>query len=98
MAKSKVESWLEEMEREAEAPEPLGAEAAVTLVPSSEEALAVLWAPEPADVAAKTSMEEILVAQGKLDKDKLIQARSVLANSRGKKITQILREMSAAEE
>lgn len=98
MAKSKVESWLEEMEREANTPEPMGAEAAVTLVPSGEEALAVLWSPQPADTGGRTTIEEILVAQGKLEGDKLLQARSVQSTSRGKKITQILHEMAAVGE
>src|SRR5438874_1078879 len=98
MAKSKVENWLDEMEREAAEPEAMGAEAGVSLVPSGEEALSVLWAPQPADLAQRTSVEEILVANGKLDREKLLQARSVLANSRGKRITQILKEMAAASE
>ena len=81
MARSKVESWLQEMEREAAIPEPMGAEATVTLVPSGDEALAVLWAPQPSDLAQKTSVEDILVAQGKLEREKLLQARSVLVNN-----------------
>ncbi len=98
MAKSKVEAWLEEMEREAETPEPMGAEATVTLVPASEEALSVLWAPQPSDSGRHKTVEEILQAQGKLESEKLLQARTVQANSRGKKITQILHEMAAVSE
>ncbi len=98
MAKSKVESWLEEMEREANAPEPDVAEAAAALVPSGEEALSVLWSPQPAEAGQRRTVEEILVAQGKLEGEKLLQARSVQATSRGKKITQILHEMAAVSE
>jgi len=98
MAKSKVEAWLEEMEKEADTPEPMGAEASVALVPASEEALAVLWAPQPSDSGRHKTIEEILQAHGKLDNDKLLQARTVQANSRGKKITQILHEMAAVSE
>ena len=98
MPKSKVESWLQEMEREASTPEDLGVEATVALVPSNEEALAVLWAPQPADTAKRTTVEDILVAQGKLDGDKLLQARSIQSTSRGKKMSQILHEMAAVSD
>ena len=74
------------------------AEAAVTLVPSGEEALAVLWSPQPSDPGPPPTVEEILVASGKLDGEKLLQARSIQATSRGKKITQILQEMAAVGE
>jgi type IV pilus assembly protein PilB len=98
MAKSKVESWLEQMEKEADVPEDVGVEATISLVPSNEEALAVLWAPQPADTAKRTTVEDVLVAQGKLDGDKLVQARSIQATSRGKKMSQILHEMAAVSE
>jgi type IV pilus assembly protein PilB len=97
MAKSKVEAWLDEMEREAAEPE-VGAEAGAALVPSGEEGLAVLWSPEPADLGGRQTVEDILVAQGKLDAEKLLQARNVQATSRGKRITQILLEMAAVGE
>lgn len=98
MAKSKVEAWLEEMERDAAVPEPSGAEAGVALMPSGEEALAVLWSPEPSESGKRKTVEEILVARGKLEGEKLLQARSILATSRGKKMTQILQEMAAVGE
>ena len=98
MSKSKVENWLDEMEREAATPEPVGAEAAVTLVPSGEEALSVLWSPEPGNTVTRRTVEEVLVSQGKLDGDKLLQARTILSNSRGKRMTQILMEMAAVGE
>jgi type IV pilus assembly protein PilB len=98
MAKSKVESWLEEMERDAAEPAPAASEAAVALVPSGEEALSVLWSPQPAAPGRRQSVEEVLVANGKLEPDKLLQAKSIQSTSRGKKITQILLEMAAASE
>ncbi|HSV16480.1 MAG TPA: GspE/PulE family protein [Tepidisphaeraceae bacterium] len=97
MAKSKVENWLEEMERESAATE-LAELPPVALVPSSEEALSVLWSPQPSDSGKRKTVEEILAAQGKLDADKLLQARTVQANSRGKKVSQILHEMAAVGE
>ncbi len=98
MAKSKVESWLDEMEREASVPEDVGVDATIALVPSNDEALSVLWAPQPADTARRTTVEDVLVAQGKLDGDKLLQARSIQSTSRGKKMSQILHEMAAVSE
>src|SRR5690242_19940950 len=97
MAKSKVENWLDEMERESAAAE-LADMPPVQLVPSSEEALSVLWSPQPSDCGKRKTVEEVLSARGKLDADKLLQARNVQANSRGKKITQILHEMAAVGE
>jgi type IV pilus assembly protein PilB len=98
MAKSKVESWLDEMEREAAVPEDVGVEATIALVPSNDEALSVLWAPQPADTARRTTVEDVLVSQGKLDGEKLLQARSIQATSRGKKMSQILHEMAAVSD
>jgi len=97
MAKSKVEAWLEEMERQAADPD-AGAEVDVALVPSGEEALGVLWSPQPCDLGRRKTVEDVLLAQGKLEGEKLLQARSVQATSRGKKITQILHEMAAVGE
>src|SRR4051794_25725571 len=98
MAKSKVESWLDEMEREANAPDPVTTAAENPLVRSSEEALSVLWTPEPAEAGHRKTVEDILVAKGKLEGEKLLQARSIQSTSRGKKITQILQEMAAVGE
>src|SRR5262245_59323337 len=98
MAKSDVEDWLEEMEREAAMPpEPAAAQAAVALVPSSDEGLSELWSPQPGHERRRT-VEEVLTAQGKLDAEKLLQARTVQTNSRGKKISQILLETGSVSE
>ena len=83
MPKSKVESWLDEMERDAAEPESRAAQTDFALLPSGEEALSVLWSPEPAALGRRQSVEEVLLANGKLEPDKLLQARSVQSTSRG---------------
>ena len=98
MAKSKVENWLDEMERETAESEMADAGPMVALVPSNEEALSVLWSPQPSDAGQRKTVEEILAASGKLDAEKLMQAQNVQVNSRGKKVTQILHEMAAVGE
>ena len=98
MAKSKVESWLEEMERDAAEPAPRAAQDDYALLPSGEDALSVLWSPQPNSQARRQTVEDVLLSLGKLEPDKLLQARSIQATSRGKKIAQILQEMAAASE
>jgi type IV pilus assembly protein PilB len=113
MAKSKVEKWLAEMEQEvaaaeaADAPQPATSVLAAPVlhpgggapVPSAgEDALAALWAPDNAAPQRRKSVEEILTAQGHLDADKLLQAKSVQSTSRGKRLSQVLLEMGAVKE
>ena len=97
MAKSNVENWLDEMEKESATPD-VAEPPQVALTRSSDECLAELWSPQPSGAGKRKTVEEVLAAQGKLDADKLLQARTVQVNSRGKKITQILQEMSAVGE
>ena len=111
MAKSKVDQLLQEMEAEAGANAPivdtatgllslgeLGGRGA-PVAPSNGDALASLWSPDPAAGAtARKTVEDVLVAMGKIDQDKLLQARNVQNTSKSKKISQILQEMGAAGE
>jgi type IV pilus assembly protein PilB len=97
MSKSKVEAWLEEMERDAAEPE-VRAEATPALVPSGDEGLAVLWTPQPVDTGSRKTVEDLLLAQGKLDGEKLLQARNIQATSRSKTMVRILQEMTAVGE
>ena len=56
-----------------------------------------IWAPTQQPCARKT-VEDLLLAQGVIDADRLGQARTVQQSARGKKIAQILLEMGAATE
>src|SRR5271170_4835274 len=114
MAKTKVDQWLDEMERGggvgAETPSaatgllPLGGSGGESVglgapvAPSNGDALAMLWAPENGGAAARKTVEDLLVAQGKLDQEKLLQARGIQATSKSKKISQILLEIGAVNE
>ena len=112
MGKSAIDRMLEEVESEAAAkPAPAGPRAASgearpasaglgAPLPASagDDALASLSAPAAASAAARKTVEDILVANGALPLDKLVEARSVQATSRGKKISQILLEMGAIKE
>jgi type IV pilus assembly protein PilB len=111
MAKSKVDQLLEEMEAEAGSNSPVVDSATGLLplagsggrgapvAPSNGDALATLWAPDPAaTLPTRKTVEDILVAMGKLDQDKLLQARTIQNTSKSKKISQILQEMGAAGE
>jgi type IV pilus assembly protein PilB len=114
MAKSKVDQWLEQMETEVAAVDvadslatgvlPAQTDFATVglgapLAPSSGDALATLWSPESAPAGApKKCVEEVLLAQGKIDHEKLLQARSIQNTSKSKKISQILQEMGAVKE
>ncbi len=77
---------------------------AVTLgapLPISEngDSLAQLWSPGPGKGAvARKTVEDILLANGKVDQEKIIQARGIQATSRSKKIGQILLEIGAVKE
>ncbi|HVS71200.1 MAG TPA: GspE/PulE family protein [Phycisphaerae bacterium] len=64
----------------------------------ADEALRALWAPAPAAPRARKTLEDLLTAKGLLDTDKLLQAKSVLTTTRGKKLSQILLEMGAVPE
>src|SRR5579884_3329353 len=117
MAKSKVDQWLDEMERDVAAGEaqaaaaatglmPLGAPAAdvpangrgAPVAPSNGDALSQIWSPQTNGTASRKTVEDLLVAQGTLDADKLLQARTVQNTSKSKKISQILLEMGAVKE
>src|SRR5579864_4401033 len=97
MAKSKVDQLLAEMEAEAGSDQPAAATATgllplgngssvglgAPLASSGGDALAALWSPDPATAPnARKTVEDILVAKGKLDQEKLLQARSVQNTSK----------------
>src|SRR4051812_3869739 len=112
MAKTKVDQWLNDLEKEAGLPSggeatglmPLDAQLPVAglgaPLPSSGngDALANLWSPAAKGSTQKRSVEDLLFAEGKIDAEKLQQAKAVHANSRGKKISQVLMEMGAVGE
>jgi len=62
----------------------------------SADAIAELWSPGAANV--RVSVEDLLLKEGAIDAAMLRQARQVQANSRGKKISQILLEMGHVKE
>src|SRR5437016_5851208 len=109
MAKNKLDQWLTEMEQEVAVGESGGASSAVIgggkslhpglgapIASGGEDAMAALWS--PASTPQRKTVEDILLASGALDPDKLGQARNVQATSRGKKISQVLLEMGAVKE
>jgi len=113
MAKSKVDQWLSEMERDKNVPTaqalaadliplPVNASVAGLGAPlnssGGEDALAALWAPSATAAQQRKTVEDLLIEQGKLERETLLQARAVQNTSRGKKITQILLEMGSVKE
>ncbi len=103
MAKSQVDKLLEQMDDGVVAPtlEPhtISRDSAAASPPSNTVAgsFPPLWTPQKAPAHRKT-MEDILVSRGLVEPEKIIQARSVQATSRGKRMGQILLEMGAAKE
>jgi type IV pilus assembly protein PilB len=65
---------------------------------TGEESLAQLWSPPQGTAPVRRSIEDLLIEQGKMAMEVLLQARSVQSTSRGKRITQILLEMGAVKE
>jgi type IV pilus assembly protein PilB len=63
----------------------------------NDDALATLWTPA-AQATQRKTVEDLLLEQGILDAEKVLQAKSVQATSRGKKLSQILLEMGAVKE
>lgn len=64
---------------------------------NNDDALAALWTPD-AQASQRKTVEDLLVEQGTVDAEKILQAKSVQATSRGKKLSQILLEMGAVKE
>lgn len=65
---------------------------------SGEDALAALWAPSATASQRRLTVEDLLLEQGKVEREALQQARTVQTTVRGKKIQQILLEMGAVSE
>ncbi len=69
------------------------------LAPSANgDALAALWTPKTSTAAPRKTVEDLLIAAGKLDAEKLLQAKGVQSTSRSKKLSHILMEMGAVSE
>jgi type IV pilus assembly protein PilB len=108
MAKSKVDLWLSEMERDGAtaggAPATATATAALDglgapiACSTGGDALATLWAPGPQTASIRKTVEDVLLDMGLIDADKMGQARAVAAGARGKKVSQVLLEMGAVKE
>jgi type IV pilus assembly protein PilB len=62
------------------------------------ESLAQLWSPATSSPAIRKTIEEILLANGKIDQEKLQQAKAIHANTRSKKLSAILHEIGAVGE
>ncbi|MCL2648328.1 MAG: Flp pilus assembly complex ATPase component TadA [Phycisphaerales bacterium] len=62
------------------------------------DALAALWSPSANTTAERKTVEDLLLSRGLVETEKLLQAKSVQANSRGRQITHILLEMGAVKE
>jgi type IV pilus assembly protein PilB len=89
VSKAKVDQWLAELESNT------GTVAVEKVQPPADDLK--IWAPAQQTTARKT-VEDLLVAQGVIDLEKLAQARVVQQSARGKKVSQILLEMGAVTE
>jgi type IV pilus assembly protein PilB len=89
VSKTKVDQWLAELENSTTT-----VAAEKLRIPADD---LNIWAPAAQSTARKT-VEDLLLAQGAIDLEKLQQARIVQQSARGKKISQILLEMSAVSE
>ncbi len=90
MAKNKVDQWLEELEAD-------NATATVPAAPAHPNPLNI-FTPTARTGPARKTVEDLLLAQGIIDADRLQQARNVQQSSKGKKVSQVLLEMGAVNE